>query len=64
MCERATGLSSLFTGGLVAGPARSLYVTAYGIDGSQGEFSGLLVSSGMDLDKAGDALKSNISNSV
>ena len=45
---------------------RSSSVTAYGIDGSQGELSALLVRSVSDLYKAGYALrtKSNISNSV
>ena len=63
MCETATGLRAL---GLFAGSAHSSSVTVYGIDGSQGELSGLLVRSVSDLYKARDALrtKSNISNSV
>ena len=51
MCETATGLRTL---GLFAGSARSSSVTAYGIDGSQGELSGLLVRSVSDLYKAGE----------
>ena len=52
--------------GLFAGPARSSYVAAYGIDELQGDLSSLLVRSVLNLDKAGDALKSksNILNSV
>jgi len=38
VCERAIGLSSLFTVEF-AGPARSLFVAAYRIDSSQGELS-------------------------
>ena len=40
-----------------AGPARSSYVTAYGINGSQGELSGFLVRSVSDLNKARNAVK-------
>ena len=43
--------------GLFAGPACSSYVAAYGINGSQGELSGLLVRSVSDFCKARDALK-------
>ena len=57
MCETATGLRALFTSVLqlekFAGSARSSSVTAYGIDGSQGELSGLLVRSVSDLYKVG-----------
>ena len=59
-CVREVQLSELYVAvhsGLFAGPARSSYVTAYGINDSQGELSGLLVRSVSDLDKAGDALK-------
>lgn len=46
-------------GSQFAGPARSSYVAAYGINGSQGEceLSGFLVRSVSDLDKARNAVK-------
>ena len=52
--------------GLLAGPAHSLSVAAYGIDNSQGELPNLLVRSVLDLNKAGDAskTKNNTLNSV
>ena len=50
MCETATGLRLLFMHcGLIAGPASASSVAAYGIDGSQGELSGLLARSVSDL---------------
>ena len=47
--------------GLFVGPARSLYVAAYGIDGLQGELSGLLVRNVSDLEKAGELVR-NVSD--
>ena len=47
--------------GLFVGRARSLYVAAYGIDGLQGELSGLLVRNVSDLEKAGELVR-NVSD--
>ena len=63
MCETATGLRALFTSVCLRDQlAHCLSPLNYGIDGSQGELSGLLVRSISDLYKVGDALrtKSNI----
>ena len=60
MCERAAWSELAVHCGLVAGPACSSYVAAYRIDGSQGELSGLLVRSVLDLDIAGNTLKRRV----
>ena len=57
MCDRATGLSSLFTAVCLQDQLAHLTLPlTCRIDGSQGELSGLLARSVSDLDKAGDAL--------
>ena len=55
MCERATGLSSLFTAVWLQDKLtyHTVHIPAYGIDGLQGELSGLLVRSVSDVNKAG-----------
>ena len=55
-CVQEVQLSELYVAvhcDLFAGPARSSYVTAYGINDSQGELSGLLVRSVSDLKSRG-----------
>ena len=53
MCERATGLSLLFT---VVCLRTSSLIVCYGMDDSQGKLSALLVRSVSYLCEAGDAL--------